>query len=141
MNGRFIKVFHISLVLFSLAVLLASCDIVGDNNSLVISADTYTLEPGDKIDAQMLVDLFVANTEATDTAIADTDVPVADTGKEDDTSQTEENADTVYWVKGGEVWHTRSNCSSLSRSKNILSGTVEDALLAGKARVCKRCGS
>ena len=47
----------------------------------------------------------------------------------------------VYWVKNGEVWHVRASCSSLSRSKNILSGTIEEALDAGKARVCKRCGT
>ena len=47
---------------------------------------------------------------------------------------------TVYWVSGGEVWHVTDKCSSLSRSKKILSGTVEDAVLAGKTRVCKKCG-
>lgn len=140
MNGSFIKVFRISLALFSLALLLASCDLFGNNNSLMISADTYTVEPGDKIDAQMLIDMFVADTKVSDTE-PDTDVFIADTEREDDTSHTEENPYTVYWVKGGEVWHTTSKCSSLSRSKNILSGTVEDALLAGKARACKRCGN
>ena len=47
----------------------------------------------------------------------------------------------VYWVKNGEVWHVRASCASLSRSKNILSGTIEEALDAGKPRVCKRCGT
>lgn len=47
---------------------------------------------------------------------------------------------TVYWVKNGEVWHIKESCSSLSRSKNIQSGTVSDAIAAGKERVCKRCG-
>lgn len=47
---------------------------------------------------------------------------------------------TVYWVKNGEVWHLKESCSSLSRSKNIQSGTVSDAIAAGKGRVCKRCG-
>ena len=48
--------------------------------------------------------------------------------------------DSVYWVAGGDVWHLRSDCPSLSRSKNIKSGSVSDAVAAGKARVCKRCG-
>ncbi len=48
---------------------------------------------------------------------------------------------TVYWVANGEVWHVSEKCPSLSRSKKILSGSVEDALLNGKARVCKRCGN
>ncbi|MBQ8509146.1 MAG: hypothetical protein IJ493_04480 [Clostridia bacterium] len=53
-------------------------------------------------------------------------------------SQSTENV--VYWVKNGEVWHLRENCPSLSRSKDILSGSVSDAMNAGKERVCKRCG-
>lgn len=48
--------------------------------------------------------------------------------------------DVVYWVEKGEVWHTKSSCPSLSRSKNILSGSPSDAMSAGKSRVCKRCG-
>ena len=53
---------------------------------------------------------------------------------------TEKQTDTVYWVKNGGVWHLRRDCSSLSRSKEILSGTVDEAIAAGKERVCKRCG-
>ncbi len=55
-------------------------------------------------------------------------------------SDNSDAADSVYWVAGGEVWHLRSDCPSLSRSKNIKSGSVSDAVAAGKARVCKRCG-
>ena len=47
---------------------------------------------------------------------------------------------TVYWVKNGEVWHISINCPSLARSKNILSGSLDDAMAAGKERACKRCG-
>ncbi|MBO5219911.1 MAG: hypothetical protein J6C52_10800 [Clostridia bacterium] len=57
------------------------------------------------------------------------------------TSAAELQDNVVYWVKNGEVWHISVNCSSLSRSKSILSGTVEAAMDAGKERVCKRCGS
>ena len=54
--------------------------------------------------------------------------------------RTTPSTDTVYWVKNGEVWHLKESCSSLSRSKNIQSGSVDDAKAAGKDRVCKRCG-
>lgn len=46
---------------------------------------------------------------------------------------------TVYWVAGGSVWHLTDRCSSLARSKQILSGTVEEAISAGKSRACKIC--
>ncbi len=54
---------------------------------------------------------------------------------------TRPEAVTVYWVKGGEVWHISAKCPSLARSKTVLSGTVEAAMASGKARVCKRCGN
>ncbi len=60
-------------------------------------------------------------------------------GEVDDTEMHVDDA-TVYWVKSGEVWHLTDKCSSLSRSKNILSGSIEDAISMGKQRACKRCG-
>lgn len=46
----------------------------------------------------------------------------------------------VYWTPKGSVYHLRRDCSALSRSTNVLSGTVENAHKAGKANVCKICG-
>jgi len=45
--------------------------------------------------------------------------------------------DIVYWVPDGGVWHTSQSCRTLSRSKTILSGTVEES---GKPRACHVCG-
>ena len=57
-------------------------------------------------------------------------------------SSTDDNIQggVVYWTPGGSVWHTSDKCSSLSRSKEILTGSEADARAAGKERVCKRCG-
>ena len=43
---------------------------------------------------------------------------------------------TVYWTPNGEVYHSTPNCPSLSRSKTILSGSIEES---GKSRGCKNC--
>lgn len=51
----------------------------------------------------------------------------------------EEAAALVYWTAGGSVWHEEKGCSALAKSKNILSGSVDDARHAGKSRGCKRC--
>lgn len=45
----------------------------------------------------------------------------------------------VYWTSGGEVWHSTKDCPSLKRSKNIHSGSIEQARTAGKDRPCKNC--
>ena len=55
-------------------------------------------------------------------------------------SSSDRKTGTVYWVESGKVWHTTDKCSTLSRSKDIMSGTVDAAKAAGKERVCKRCG-
>ena len=52
----------------------------------------------------------------------------------------ETTIDVVYWTEGGSVWHNTKDCSALARSKNIISGSVHDAVRAGKERVCKKCG-
>ncbi len=46
------------------------------------------------------------------------------------------NSRTVYWVKSGKVYHVSEDCPTLSRSKNIYSGTISQS---GKSRACKVC--
>ena len=43
---------------------------------------------------------------------------------------------TVYWTPGGSVYHKRTSCPSLARSKTIYSGSVAES---GKSRGCKNC--
>lgn len=50
------------------------------------------------------------------------------------TSQNTE--ETVYWVAGGECYHSSPNCATLKRSSNIVSGSVSSA---GGRRPCKVC--
>lgn len=47
---------------------------------------------------------------------------------------------TVYWTAGGEKYHLSKDCSSLKRSKSILSGTITEAKHSGKTTSCKLCG-
>ncbi len=46
----------------------------------------------------------------------------------------------VYWTAGGSVWHIDRNCSALSNSAAVESGTIKEAEMAGKSRACKKCG-
>ena len=57
----------------------------------------------------------------------------------DGTTQREEQNALVYWTKGGGVYHIYRDCGYLKSSSEILSGTVEEALGAGKSGVCSRC--
>lgn len=43
---------------------------------------------------------------------------------------------TVYWTPNGKSYHTTKGCSTLSRSKTILSGTQAES---GKSDPCDRC--
>lgn len=51
-------------------------------------------------------------------------------------SKSKTSAGTVYWVAGGEVYHSTRNCSSLKRSSSIQSGSLSDC---PKSRPCKLC--
>lgn len=46
------------------------------------------------------------------------------------------NAATFYWTPNGKSYHTRKNCPTLSRSKKILEGSLEDS---GKKDPCDMC--
>lgn len=51
----------------------------------------------------------------------------------------EPQSSTVYWTPNGKSYHTTSECSTLSRSKTILSGTLDEAIAAGKTDPCNVC--
>ena len=51
-------------------------------------------------------------------------------------SQSKPSSGIVYWVKSGQVYHSTPNCPSLSRSRDIYSGTIAQS---GKDRPCERC--
>lgn len=51
-------------------------------------------------------------------------------------SQDSTNSSAVYWTPKGKSYHTTKNCPTLSRSKTILEGTIEES---GKYDPCDRC--
>lgn len=55
------------------------------------------------------------------------------------TNVTDSNNDSkkiVYWTPNGKSYHSSKSCSTLSRSKTILEGTIEES---GKSDPCDRC--
>ena len=143
----------VMLVAF-LVVLICGCR-DDDDPLLVISSDTYIIKAGETLDVEELRRRYLTDTETEESAPPETTSPPETTAPPETTSTPETTAAaqmetptvsdtpqtvTVYWVKSGEVWHISLDCPSLSRSKNILSGTAEEAMSAGKSRVCKRCG-
>ena len=46
------------------------------------------------------------------------------------------NTSTVYWTPNGKSYHTTKNCSTLSRSKTILEGSISES---GKHDPCDKC--
>lgn len=52
------------------------------------------------------------------------------------TPVTNSGGGTVYWTPNGKSYHTTKKCSTLSRSKTILEGTIQES---GKHDPCDRC--
>lgn len=47
----------------------------------------------------------------------------------------------AYWTPNGKSYHFSETCPSLSRSRDIKSGTLQDALNAGKTDPCNNCAN
>lgn len=47
----------------------------------------------------------------------------------------------VYWTPGGKSYHNSRSCTSLKRSKTVLSGSLQDALNSGKSDPCNLCAN
>ena len=47
--------------------------------------------------------------------------------------------ETYYWTPNGTKYHIFKDCSTLTRSSTILSGTLEEGMATGKSGLCKTC--
>ena len=56
----------------------------------------------------------------------------------DETTAAGEENGIVYWTKSGGVWHSSRDCRYIKNSE-VESGSVDDAIAAGKERVCSSC--
>ncbi|MBO4359030.1 MAG: hypothetical protein J5796_04435 [Erysipelotrichaceae bacterium] len=45
----------------------------------------------------------------------------------------------VYWSTFGRVYHTHDDCPHLNQSETLTYGTAEEAIAAGRVRLCKTC--
>lgn len=83
-----------------------------------------------------------SNSSSNTTAPAENSSSGSNTTTTVDNSNTSSNAGststagTVYWTPNGKSYHTTKDCSTLSRSKTILEGTLEES---GKSDPCDRC--
>ena len=50
-----------------------------------------------------------------------------------------ENEVIVYWVPNGKSYHASEYCRTLSRSKTIISGTIDEAIASGHGDPCDVC--
>ena len=45
----------------------------------------------------------------------------------------------VYWSPFGKVYHTHQDCQALNQTEQLTYGTVEEAIAAGRTRLCAFC--
>ena len=67
------------------------------------------------------------------------DEPAQPSATPETVASSQEAAAVVYWTPGGKSYHNSRECSTLSRSKTINEGSLNDALAAGKADPCDVC--
>ena len=156
------NVFKISVFIFAvviLALIFCGCDLRESHNNF---------RGGELLDAERMSDIKESllnesrisdtetskNTEKTSdkqTEIftetqSNTELEMTTEESNNDSESTSKNEDNdesddlnvVYWIKGGTVWHLSDECYHIS-NKDILSGTVEEAMEAGKTKVCSSC--
>ncbi|MCQ2427125.1 MAG: hypothetical protein MJ137_01815 [Clostridia bacterium] len=53
----------------------------------------------------------------------------------------DEGEQLFCWTPGGSVYHRSRACFSLNSSGEVINGTLDEALAAGKTRPCSVCGN
>ena len=46
---------------------------------------------------------------------------------------------SVYWSPYGKVYHTHDDCQALNQSEQLTTGDVDQAIAAGRTRLCSFC--
>lgn len=124
-------------------------EILDDEKMSEIRSQIYsTFETETVKDEATQTDKTETNEEETETNEDETDNSSSETETESDISSSDtvmpEETETsmkadVYWIESGEVWHIKRDCRYL-KNKTVVSGSVEDAVAAGKIRACSACG-
>lgn len=84
-----------------------------------------------------------SNTSSNNSTTSSNDGTTSNSGTSNNTTTNESNntgitsnSGTVYWTPKGKSYHTRKSCPTLSRSKTILEGTIQES---GKSDPCDKC--
>ena len=123
--------------------------VLDDNMMESIKENVLNTESGDNTEALGNGPVFVRPGEI-ESPVTDNEPSVEETASEMQEASAEESdtceytdlefdESTVFWTEGGGVWHLFNNCGHLKRSKKIYYGTVEEAVEAGKEKVCSTC--
>lgn len=110
----------------------------------IIGENTETSKPSETIKDETIGTIKdetdEISIEETESNKSDAEGESGNSKDEDSTMQdhTETN-NTVYWTKGGGVYHLYEDCGYIKSSSEILSGTSEEAIEAGKSGICSRC--
>lgn len=115
----------ISLLVVIMVLTLASCD----------NGKTMKVEyNGSELSVSEINSILESSLEKNTEDIASIEVlPYKETIAEIDA------ADTVYFTESGTVWHTEKTCHYANQGKVLYYGTQEDAISAGKTRICSGC--
>ena len=78
--------------------------------------------------------LYNSNNGSADNTNSNTSTPTQSSTPEQPSAPS--NGQVLYWTPNGKSYHTTKSCPTLSRSKTILEGTLQQS---GKSDPCDRC--
>ena len=103
-------------------------------NGNVINDEFDNVNP-DEYNSSLGINSSSSNTDSSSSNTGSSNTNSSNAGSSNTTSSSS-NSGTVYWTPNGKSYHTTKSCPTLSRSKTILEGTIEQS---GKYDPCDKC--
>ena len=119
------KIYVLILIALSVAM-LCSCSILSFDKTEIRGGTPLSKEELENIKG----DIFADDSGASETE---------DSSAEGDGDFSDTLGETVYWTPNGKTWHTDRDCHYIKKSKDIISGTEENARDEGKTGLCSSC--
>ena len=118
------KVFLLAIIL-AFSILFSSCATPQATNSEYYGGESMNAE----ILSSIAESVFSERDESSNNAKT----------TEESTTEKREHDGVYYWTESGGVYHMWSDCGHLKNSKDVKSGSVDEAISEGKEKLCSSC--
>lgn len=118
----------------SVSLILGACDAIVNGNKVILNTPAMLKNNVTYVPIRFVAEAFGCSVDYKNGNVYICEAGV--TPEIPETTNSQEELSTVYWVAGGKSYHSTPDCPTLGRSKNIKSGTIAESHKDDPCNIC-----